>query len=143
MYIVSSPHVCIIYNSYRSWIGVSRDGGATFTDTTWDSVFNVSQANPYRIAVHPFDGSKAVVVARTGLPLSFSRDFGVTWGVSTGPGGAPLPSCGQQGNFWWAQPLATEKQIPPSAAEATVYYYNGTTTLFVSEDSGRSFRAGE
>ena len=153
-----------------SWIGVSRDGGRTFTDTTWDSTYAVDQvggrereaallrfllwgpfkartlpknrflrsclqANPYRVAVHPFDGSKAVVAARTGLPLTYTRDYGATWANSTG--GAV--SCGEQGNFWFGQPLAVEQQADPSAPEATVYFYNGTTTVWVSEDTGASF----
>jgi hypothetical protein len=45
-----------------------------------------------------------------------------------------------QGDFWFGQPLATEKQLPESSTEATFYYYNGTTTLFVSIDSGSSFK---
>jgi hypothetical protein len=64
------------------------------------------QANPYRIAVHPFDGSKAVVASRTGVPVTFTRDFGQTWGNSSG-----VTSVGQQGNFWFGQPLAVEQQV--------------------------------
>eukprot|EP01044_Picomonas_judraskeda_P003494 COSAG03_NODE_288_length_9356_cov_6.131224_8_plen_602_part_00 len=67
-----SPKWCGLH----SWIGVSRDGGATFEDTTWDDHYPVDQANPYRVAVHPFNGAKAVVAARKGLPLSFTSDYG-------------------------------------------------------------------
>jgi len=118
-------------------VGVSRDGGATFTDTTWDSVYAVDQANPYRVAAHPWDGAKAVVAARKGLPLTFTRDYGATWANSTGG----VASVGEQGNFWFAYPLAVEQQGDPAAPEATIYYYNGTTTLFTSTDSGGSFAA--
>lgn len=39
-----------------------------------------------------------------------------------------------------APPLALLKlQINASSPEATVYYYNGTTTLFTSKDSGATF----
>jgi hypothetical protein len=128
----------------HSWVGVSRDGGATFADTAWDDQYQVDQANPYRVAVHPFNGARAVVAARKGLPLTFTRDFGVTWANSTGE----AVSVGFIGNFWFGQPLATEKQLrnttepergESGGGEATVYYYNGTTTLFVSTDSGGSF----
>ena len=34
-----SPSWCGLH----SWIGVSRDGGRTFVDTTWDSVYAVDQ----------------------------------------------------------------------------------------------------
>ena len=119
----------------HSWVGVSRDGGVTFQDSTWDDVYAIDQANPYRVAVHPFDGSKAVVAARSGLPVTYTRDFGATWKNSTGG----VLSVGEQGNFWFALPLATEKQIDESAVEAVIYYYNGTTTLFTSIDSGASF----
>ena len=108
----------------HSWVGVSRDGGATFADTAWDSVYAVDQANPYRVLVHPGDGGRALVAARTGLPLSFTRDYGATWGNASGPGGVPMQSCGQQGNFWFAQPLARENNdaaAAGSAAEATFY----------------------
>ena len=108
----------------HSWIGFSRDGGATFADTTWDSVYAVDQANPYRVAVHPYNGAKAVVIARKGLPVTYTRDYGATWANSSGG----VDSCGEQGNFWFAQPLATERQIDEAAPEATIYYYNGTTT---------------
>lgn len=77
----------------HSYVGVSRDGGATFSDTTWDSVHAVDQANPYRVAVHPYNGARALVAARDGLPLTFTRDYGQTWGNSTG---GPV-SVGQQG----------------------------------------------
>ena len=75
---------------------MSRDGGATFVDTTWDSVHAVDQANPYRVAVHPWNGARALVAARDGLPLTFTRDYGQTWGNSTG---GPV-SVGQQGCVW-------------------------------------------
>ena len=114
---------------------MSRDGGLTFIDSTWDDVYAIDQANPYRVAVHPFDGSKAVVASREGLPVTYTRDYGVTWSNSTGG----VKSVGEQGNFWFALPLATEKQIDETAAEAIIYYYNGTTTLFKSVDSGATF----
>ena len=38
-----SPSWCGLH----SWVGVSRDGGATFQDTSWDDVYAVDQANPY------------------------------------------------------------------------------------------------
>eukprot|EP01044_Picomonas_judraskeda_P003493 COSAG03_NODE_288_length_9356_cov_6.131224_7_plen_142_part_00 len=60
---------------------------------------------------------------------------GKTWGNATGG----VVSVGQQGDFWFGQPLATENQLDPAAEEATFYYYNGTTTLFTSTDSGASF----
>jgi hypothetical protein len=119
----------------HSWVGVSRDGGVTFQDTTWDDIYSIDQANPYRVAVHPFDGQKAVVASRSGLPLTYTRDFGKTWNNSSGN----VASVGQQGNFWYALPLATDKQIDETATEAIIYYYNGTTTLFTSIDSGASF----
>ena len=119
----------------HSWVGVSRDGGQTFADTTWDSVYAVDQANPYRVLVHPYDGAKAVVVARKGLPVTYTRDAGKTWANATTAG----DSCGEQGNFWFGYPLAPERQIDPAAAEATFYYYNGTTTLFTSVDSGATW----
>ena len=107
----------------HSWVGVSRDGGASFEDTAWDSVYAVDQANPYRVLVHPGDGARALVAARVGIPLSFTRDWGATWGNASGPGGV-MQSCGQQGNFWFAQPLARENNdaaAAGSAAEATFY----------------------
>jgi hypothetical protein len=118
----------------HSWVGVSRDGGATFQDTAWDSAYAVDQANPYRVAVHPFNGARAVVAARQGLPLTFTADWGATWRNASG-----AASVGERGNFWFAQPLAVEQQIAAGAADFTLYYYNGTTTLFVSEDSGATF----
>ncbi len=66
--------------------------------------------------------------------MSFTRDFGATWANATG-----VKSVGIQGNFWFAKPLAVEKQLPENASEAVFYYYNGTTTLFTSTDSGASF----
>ena len=74
------------------------------------------QANPYRIAVHPFDGTKAVVAARTGLPLTFTRDAGKTWSNSTGG----VASVGLQGNFWFGRPLAVEQQVRLSSQAALV-----------------------
>eukprot|EP00040_Diaphanoeca_grandis_P027314 m.155105 g.155105 ORF g.155105 m.155105 type:complete len:827 (+) comp30924_c0_seq6:1734-4214(+) len=121
----------------HSWVGVSRDGGTTFTDTTWDDTYAIDVANPYRVAVHPFDGAKAIVASIKGQPVTFTSDFGKTWGNSTGG----VVSVGQQGDFWFGQPLATENQIDVNATEATFYYYNGTTTLFVSTDSGASFKS--
>ena len=118
----------------HSWVGVSRDGGKTFADTTWDSTYPVDQANPYRVVSHPFDGAKAVVVAREGLPVTFTRDFGKTWGNSTG-----IKSVGQQGDFWFAQPIVAELQIDADAPEAVFYFYNGTGGLFSSVDSGATF----
>ena len=118
----------------HSWVGVSRDGGATFEDSTWDDAYPVDQANPYRVAVHPFNGAKAVVAAREGLPVTYTSDFGATWRNSTG-----TVSVGQQGNFWFAQPMAVENQIPEGTGDFTLYYYNGTTTLFTSTDSGATF----
>jgi hypothetical protein len=50
-----------------------------------------------------------------------------------------VTSTGQQGNFWFGQPLATEQQVGVTAEHATFYYYNGTTSLFTSTDSGASF----
>jgi hypothetical protein len=76
------------------------------TAATWTSTLD-PQANPYRVAVHPFDGTKAVVAARTGLPLTFTRDAGQTWGNSSGG----VASVGQQGNFWFGQPLAVDQQV--------------------------------
>jgi hypothetical protein len=125
-----SPSWCGLH----SWVGVSRDGGASFADTAFDSVYAVSQANPYRVAVHPFDGAKAVVAARSGLPVAFTRDYGATWANATG-----VVSVGEQGNFWFGQPLARENQIDEAAPEAVFYFYNGTGGLSVSSDSGASF----
>ena len=125
-----SPSWCGLH----SWVGVSRDGGASFVDTLYDDAFPVSQANPYRVAVHPFDGAKAVVAARSGLPVAYTRDFGATWQNATG-----VVSVGQQGNFWFGQPLARENQLDEAAAEAVFYYYNGTGGLSVSADSGATF----
>jgi hypothetical protein len=116
----------------HSWVGVSRDGGATFADTAWDDVYAVDQANPYRVAVHPSDGARALVAARTGLPLTFTRDWGASWGNASGPGGATMQSCGQQGNFWFAQPLARENNDAAgagAAAEATFYCAFCTSTV--------------
>lgn len=93
------------------------------------------QANPYRVAVHPFNGSKAVVAARAGLPLSYTTDYGATWANSSGG----VASTGMQGNFWFGQPLAVDQQGDAGAPDATVYFYNGTTTLWVSADTGASF----
>lgn len=118
----------------HSWVGVSRDGGKTFSDTTWDSIYSVDQANPYRVVVHPFDGSKAVIVAREGLPVTFTRDFGETWANSTG-----VMSVGQQGDFWYAQPIVAELQLSADAPEAVFYFYNGSGGLFTSVDSGATF----
>ena len=55
---------------------------------------------------------------------------GKTWGNSSGG----VTSTGQQGNFWFGQPLATEHQIDETAADVTFYYYNGTAmcTTYVS-----------
>jgi hypothetical protein len=127
-----SPAWCGLH----SWVGVSRDGGATFQDTNWDNVYAVDQANPYRVAVHPFNGARAVVAAREGLPLTFTADWGATWRNASGPGAV---SVGLRGNFWFAQPLAVEKQLPPQSADFTLYFYNGTSTLFTSIDSGATF----
>jgi len=125
-----SPSWCGLH----SWVGVSRNGGATFADSVYDDAFPISQANPYRVAVHPFDGAKAVVSARSGLPVAFTRDFGATWRNSSG-----VVSVGEQGNFWFGQPLARENQLDEAAAEAVFYYYNGTGGLSVSADSGATF----
>jgi len=132
-----SPSWCGLH----SWVGVSRDGGASFQDTNWDNIYGPigGQANPYRVIVHPDDGSRALVCARSGLPLTYTRDFGVTWANSSGPEG--VHSVGEQGNFWFAQPFARELNdgATSAATEFTVYFYNGTTTLFTSRDSGATF----
>lgn len=139
-----SPSWCGLH----SWVGVSRDGGATFKDTNWDNVYGPTaggggQANPYRVQVHPRDGSQAVVVARKGVPIGFTRDFGVTWANSTlAPGGEVLWSVGEQGNFWFAQPLARENNDNSSSGSGTdftLYFYNGTSSVFTSRDSGATF----
>jgi hypothetical protein len=73
--------------------------------------------------------------SHTNLKNPCACGAGKTWANSTGG----VVSVGQQGNFWFGQPLATENQLDPAAEEATFYYYNGTTTLFTSADSGASF----
>jgi hypothetical protein len=132
-----SPPWCGIH----SWVGVSRDGGLTFQDTAWDDVYGrAGAASPYRVLVHPDSGAAAIVAAREGLPLTYTADYGRTWGNSSG--GEGVRSVGQAGNFWYAQPLARENNAPPPhspTAPFTAYFYNGTTTLFTSRDSGASF----
>ena len=113
---------------------MSRDGGATFEDTGYDDVYPVDQANPYRVAVHPFNGAKAVVAARRGLPIAVTSDFGKTWKNATG-----VTSVGQIGNFWYPQPMAREMQIDPASPEFTIFYYDGIGVLSVSHDSGATF----
>lgn len=121
------------------FVGVSQDGGFTFRTTTWDAVYASSNAVPYRVAVHPWNGSKAVVVGTLGMPLTFTTDGGATWQNATGDG---IASVGVPGNFWWAQPIAVEYNRSPSspALEATMYYYNGTTGFYVSNTSGASWQ---
>jgi hypothetical protein len=106
-------------------------------------VYAVDGANPYRVAVHPFNGAHAVVAARVGLPVTFTRDYGATWANATNAsatsGSSTIASVGQPGNFWFAYPLATEHQIDPASPNATFYYYDGQTTLMTSTDSGATW----
>lgn len=122
---------------------MSHDGGQTFTETTYDTVFQDSNAIPYRVSVHPFNGSVAVISGYQGYPTVFTHDAGVTWHNSTmaGQPGSIVPSVGPYGNFWWAYPLARENNQPSTsaAAPATFYYYNGTSALFTSVDSGATW----
>lgn len=122
------------------WVGVSHDGGQTWAETAYDAVFNDTNAIPYRIAVHPFNGSVAVITGYQGYPVVFTADGGATWANAT-VGGQPLLSVGPWGNFWWAAPLVRENNNAATGPGdgATMYYYNGTTSLFTSTDSGATW----
>lgn len=117
------------------WVAASHDGGATFVESSYDSTFTESNAIPYRIATHPYNGSVAIVSSTTGIPVVRTEDGGRTWSNCSG-----LVSTGVSGNFWWAIPLARENQIAPSGDTPGVfYYYNGTSSVWVSADNGASW----
>ena len=129
------------------WVGVSGDGGRSFTETTYDVTLQDSNAYPYRIVAHPFNATVAVITGYSGMPVTSTHDAGTTWGnasyVAANGQTTPLLSVGPYGNFWWAQPLARDNNADPSGSAsvpATIYYYNGTTSLFTSVDNGVSWK---
>jgi xyloglucan-specific exo-beta-1,4-glucanase len=145
------------WGGIHHWVGVSFDGGATMNETTYDAtpMFWDSNADPYRVSVHPFNPDVAVITGYSTTPVVYTHDGGKTWGNTTTTTGETLMSVGPWGNFWWALPFARENNIAPSASwpsalrddgkdrlrdvPATFYYYNGTSALFTSTDSGVTY----
>jgi hypothetical protein len=137
------PQWCGIHH----YVGRSSDGGRSFVTTSYDTTVGVGNDNayPYRITAHPWNADVAVVSGYQGLPTVFTHDGGATWGnasiVEGGNSVGPLLSVGPYGNFWWALPLARENNgadVSPTTP-ATFYFYNGTTSIFVSVDNGATW----
>ena len=83
-------------------VGVSTDGGITWEETAYDTQMNNTNAIPYRIAVHPYNASVAVVTGYEGFPLVYTGDMGKTWANAilqdTDGSTHPLVSVGPYGN---------------------------------------------
>lgn len=88
------------------WVGVSYDGGKTFNETTYDAVISGSNSYPYRVVVHPFNGSVAVITGYQGMPVVYTHDAGSTWGNATQANGT---NAGQMlESVGWVPPVLDE-----------------------------------
>lgn len=179
-----SPAWCGLH----SWIGVSRDGGRTFTDTTWDSTYRINQVRSLKsLSTPPAQESlpRVLFLACSGESLPCRRppirrnegrrrsshgppsDIHARRGPDVGQRERRRGVCGAARQLLvWTAPrsrpagdlsslpvsgvlvqnvyprlchCSENAQINASSPEATVYYYNGTTTLFTSRDSGATF----
>jgi xyloglucan-specific exo-beta-1,4-glucanase len=133
------------WSGLHHYVGVSNDGGKTFTETTYDAQIQGSNSYPYRVVAHPFNATVAAITGYQGMPVVHTLDGGNTWLNATDAAtNLPIPSVGPYGNFWWAQPFARDNNADPTGSPstpATLYYYNGTTSLFTSTDNGATWAA--